>query len=52
MISFVVPAHNEQACLGKTLEAIHESARALAEHYEIVVADDASTDSTAAIAGQ
>jgi len=27
MISFVVPAHKEQACLGRTLQAIHESAR-------------------------
>lgn len=28
MISFVVPAHNEQACLPATLAAIHASARA------------------------
>ena len=37
MISFIVPAHNEQACLGRTLPAIHESARAAGQSYEIIV---------------
>ncbi|MDB6025770.1 MAG: pgaC 2 [Verrucomicrobiales bacterium] len=50
MISFIVPAHNEQACLGPTLRAIHESGRAIGQPYEIVVVDDASTDATAEIA--
>lgn len=50
MISFVVPAYNEESYLPSTLEAIHASARALGEPYEIVVADDASTDSTADVA--
>jgi glycosyltransferase involved in cell wall biosynthesis len=50
MISFVVPAHNEQACLPATLAAIHDSARALDLTYEIIVVDDASTDGTAEIA--
>jgi cellulose synthase/poly-beta-1,6-N-acetylglucosamine synthase-like glycosyltransferase len=31
MISFIVPAHNEQACLGRTLQAIHASARLIAD---------------------
>jgi glycosyltransferase involved in cell wall biosynthesis len=52
MISFIVPAHNEQACLGRTLQAIHESARAAGQPYEIIVVDDASTDATAEIARQ
>lgn len=52
MISFIVPAHNEQACLGETLRAIHESARASAQPYEIIVVNDASTDATADIARQ
>ena len=52
MISFIVPAHNEQACLGRTLLAIHESARFIGQPYEILVVDDASTDATAAIARQ
>jgi glycosyltransferase involved in cell wall biosynthesis len=50
MISFVVPAHNEQTCLPGTLAAIHHSARALDLTYEIIVVDDASTDATAEIA--
>jgi len=50
MISFIVPAHNEQACLGGTLRAIHDSARATGAPYEIVVANDASTDATADVA--
>lgn len=52
MISFVVPAHNEEACLGATLQRIHASAQTLGQPYEIVVANDASTDSTAEIARQ
>jgi glycosyltransferase involved in cell wall biosynthesis len=52
MISFIVPAHNEEACLGQTLQAIHESARAVSQPYEIIVADDASTDATAEVASQ
>jgi len=34
MISFIVPAHNEQSCLGRTLQAIHDSARAVQRPYE------------------
>src|SRR6516162_3572499 len=52
MISFIVPAHNEQACLGRTLQAIEESARAVGHPFEIIVVDDASTDPTAEIARQ
>ena len=36
MISFIVPAHNEQASLGRTLEAIHKAARAVGQPYEII----------------
>ena len=50
MISFVVPAHNEQACLGRTLQAIHDSARVVGQPYEVIVVDDASTDATAELA--
>ena len=50
MISFIVPAHNEEACLAPTLQAIHESARTIGQPYEIIVVDDASTDTTAEVA--
>jgi glycosyltransferase involved in cell wall biosynthesis len=52
VISFIVPAHNEAACLGRTLEAIRESADGLVQAYEIIVVNDASTDRTAEIARQ
>lgn len=52
MISFIVPAHNEQAGLGRTLQAIHDSARVVGRPYEIIVVDDASTDATAEVARQ
>ena len=52
MISFVIPAHNEQAGIGRTLQAIHDSAHAVGQPYEIIVVDDASTDATAEIARQ
>jgi glycosyltransferase involved in cell wall biosynthesis len=50
MLSFVVPAYNEEKCLPATLGSIHAAARALGLDYEIVVANDASTDATAALA--
>src|SRR5947207_668227 len=36
VVSFIVPAHNEQTCLPHTLQAIHESARATGQPYEII----------------
>jgi cellulose synthase/poly-beta-1,6-N-acetylglucosamine synthase-like glycosyltransferase len=50
MISFIIPAHNEAELIGRSLSAIHESARALGEPYEAIVVDDASSDHTGAIA--
>lgn len=50
MISFIVPAHNEEKRLGQTLPAIHESAGATGLAYEILVVNDASTDATAELA--
>ena len=49
-ISFIVPAFNEERDLGATLKAIVEAGETLAGPYEIVVADDGSTDRTARIA--
>lgn len=50
MISFVVPAYNEELELPSTVAAVHSAAAAARQPYEIVVVDDASTDSTAGIA--
>lgn len=50
MISFIIPAHNEERCLPATLEAAKFSAATLNEPYEIIVVDDASTDGTSNIA--
>ena len=52
MISFIVPAHNEQAGIGRTLQAINDAARIVGKPYEIIVVDDASTDATAEVARQ
>jgi glycosyltransferase involved in cell wall biosynthesis len=49
-IYFIIPAHNEERLLGRTLSAIGQAARALGESVEVIVVDDASTDRTAAIA--
>ncbi len=61
-LSFVIPAHNEEALIGEVVEAILASvARASgvarrdlwlpATAFEVVVADDGSEDATAAIVG-
>src|SRR5436190_23873955 len=52
LVSFVIPAWNEESVLGPTLEAVRVAARHLAEPSEVIVADDSSTDQTAEIARQ
>ena len=49
-ISFIVPAFNEERELGATLKALVAAGNTLVDSYEIVVADDGSTDGTARIA--
>src|SRR6185295_14528011 len=48
MLSFVVPAHNEEASIGTVVGAIAAAAAEAGAAHEIVVVDDASTDATAA----
>ena len=52
MISFIVPAYNEEHELSKTLAAIRTAASGAAQPYEIIVVDDASTDATPQIASR
>jgi glycosyltransferase involved in cell wall biosynthesis len=50
MISYIIPAHNEERLLSATLRALHAANAAVGEPYEIIVADDSSVDGTAAVA--
>lgn len=50
MVSFVIPAHNEERLIGRTLAALRDATGSLGEPYEIIVVDDGSSDRTAAIA--
>jgi glycosyltransferase involved in cell wall biosynthesis len=50
--SFIIPAYNEEALLGATLDALRASAAALAGGFEIIVVNDDSSDRTPEIARQ
>ena len=52
MISFIVPAHNEEVWVGRCVSAVHSALESIGEPYEIIVVDDASSDATDAIARQ
>ncbi|HEX6881734.1 MAG TPA: glycosyltransferase [Planctomycetota bacterium] len=51
-VSFVIPAYDEELLLPRTLAALRATASALGLAHEIVVADDASNDRTAAVAAE
>jgi glycosyltransferase involved in cell wall biosynthesis len=51
MISFIVPAYNEELELPSTIAAIRAAAFRVVQAYEVIVVDDASTDATSEIAG-
>jgi len=50
MISFIIPAYNEELELSSTLAAIRAAASRAAQPCEVIVVDDASTDATSEIA--
>ncbi len=52
LVSFIVPAWNEEAHLAVTLTRIRQAAQSLTEPFEVIVADDGSSDRTREIAGQ
>lgn len=52
LISFVIPAWNEESVLGPTLVALNAAREHLAAPSEVIVVDDSSTDRTAEIACQ
>jgi glycosyltransferase involved in cell wall biosynthesis len=52
MISFIVPAHNEEVWVGRCLSAIESAVAEGGEPSEIILVDDSSSDATAAIGRQ
>ena len=52
MLSFIVPAHNEELELPGSLTAIRSAAENAGRPFEIIVVDDSSTDRTSLIARQ
>src|SRR5438477_9981493 len=50
MITFIIPAHNEEAWVGRCLSAICGAMESVGTAHEIIVVDDSSTDGTASIA--
>lgn len=50
LISFVIPAHNEETELPQTLHHLYRAARQLGLHFEVLVVADSCTDRTSAIA--
>jgi cellulose synthase/poly-beta-1,6-N-acetylglucosamine synthase-like glycosyltransferase len=51
-VSIIVCAHNEAAAIGAKLRSVIASAAGRSERIELIVADDGSTDATAAIAAE
>src|SRR5258705_7113095 len=52
MTSFIIPAHNEEAWVGRCLSAIRSALESVGTAHEIIVVDDGSTDGTSSIARQ
>src|SRR3984893_13020284 len=52
MISFIVPAYNEELELPSTIAAMRAAAESAHQEFEIIVVDDASTDATTKVAAE
>jgi len=52
MLSFIIPAHNEEAWVGRCLFTIRSAMESVGTEHEVIVVDDCSTDATSAIARQ
>ncbi len=52
LVSFIIPAHNEERLLARTLAALHDAGDQVIGpgDYEVIVVDDASTDRTGEVA--
>ena len=48
MISFIIPAYNEERFLPATIKCIHQAAKGI--DYEVIVVNDNSSDETASVA--
>src|ERR1051325_6882043 len=46
LLSVIIPARNEEGCIGRTVEHLHVELRSYSIPHEIVVIDDNSTDRT------
>jgi len=51
-VSFIIPAHNEEAWIGRCISAIRGAMETSGAGYEVIVVDDSSQDATAATARQ
>ena len=52
LLSFIIPAHNEERWIAACIGSIRAAMVNIAEPYEVIVVDDASTDATHQIAEQ
>jgi glycosyltransferase involved in cell wall biosynthesis len=50
VLSFVIPAHDEEVLIGRAIAALRSAADTAGVPYEVIVVNDSSTDRTAAIA--
>jgi glycosyltransferase involved in cell wall biosynthesis len=50
MISFIIPAHNEEAWVGRCVSAIRAAMEVDGGEHEVIVVDDSSTDTTSSVA--